>query len=51
MKILKTASITAFSLFLFTVAAYWFKLDTKLVKALEKPMMKHYNAIPRDHRL
>ena len=51
MKVLRNASIAAFSLFLFTVAAYWFNLDTKLVKALEKPMMKHYNNMPRDHRL
>lgn len=51
MKLVKTASIAALSLFLFTVAAYWFNLDTKLVKALEKPMMKHYNNMPRDHRL
>ena len=51
MKIIKTASIAAFSLFLFTVAAYWFNLDTKLVKALEKPMMNHYNTMPRDQRL
>ena len=51
MKIIKTASITAFSLFLFTVAAYWINLDTRLVKMLEKPMMKHYNSMPRDHRL
>ena len=51
MKILKTASITAFSLFLFPVAAYWFNLDTKLVQAPEKPRMKHYHAMPRDHRL
>ena len=51
MKRIKTAAIAAFSLFLFTVAAYWFNLDTKLVKMLEKPMMKHYNSMPRDHRL
>ena len=51
MKALRNMSIAAFSLFLFTVAAYWFNLDTKLVKALEKPMMKHYNNMPRDHRL
>ena len=51
MKFIKTASIAAFSLFLFTVAAYWFNLDTKLVKMLEKPMMNHYNTMPRDHRL
>ena len=51
MKLLRNTSIAVFSLFLFTVAAYWFNLDTKLVKALEKPMMKHYDNLPRDHRL
>lgn len=51
MKIIKTTVVTAFSLFLFTVAAYWFNLDTKVVKLVEKPMMKHYDNMPRDHRL
>lgn len=37
--------------FLFTVAAYWFNLDTKLVKALEKPLMNHYDNMPRDRKL
>ena len=32
-------------------AGFWFNLDTKLVKALEKPMMRHYDRLPRDHRL
>ena len=38
-------------LFGFTVVAYWFNLDTKLVKAIEKPMMNHYDNMKRDHRL
>ena len=51
MKALKKILIVLFSLFGFTVVAYWFNLDTKLVKALEKPMMKHYDEMARDHRL
>lgn len=39
------------ALFGFTVVVYWFNLDTKLVKAIEKPMMKHYDDMKRDHRL
>ena len=39
------------ALFLLTVLIYWFNLDTKAVKLLEKPMMRHYDAIRRDHRL
>ena len=38
-------------LFLLTVLIYWFNLDTKIVKAIEKPMMKHYDSIKRDNRL
>ena len=34
-----------------TVPVYWFNLDTKIVKLLEKPMMKHYDSMPRDNRL
>ena len=37
--------------FLVTFTIYWFNLDTKLVKALEQPLMKHYDSLPRDHRL
>ena len=40
-----------FGFFVFTVVAYWFNLDTKLVKAIEKPMNKHYDDMERDHRL
>ena len=39
------------ALFALVVLIYWFNLDTKLVKLLEKPMMKHYDRIKRDHRL
>lgn len=43
--------IALFALFLVTVIVYWFNLDTKLVRALEQPLMKHYDSLPRDHRL
>ena len=43
--------IATFALFLVTVAVYWLNLDTKLVKALEKPMKRHYDSLPRDHKL
>ena len=39
------------ALFLLTVLIYWFNLDTKIVKLLEKAMMKHYDELPRDHRM
>ena len=51
MKILKAVLFTALFLFLLIVSVYWFNLDTKLVKALEKPLMRHYDDLPRDHRL
>ena len=51
MKILKAVPFAALFLFLLIVAVYWFNLDTKLVKALEKPLMRHYDELPRDHRL
>ena len=50
-KILKTLLLGGFGFFIFTFAAYWFNLDTKLVKALEKPLMRHYDNMPRDRRL
>ena len=45
--------LTAILLLLFAsvVSIYWFNLDTKLVKALEKPMTRHYDDLSRDHRL
>ncbi len=51
MKLLKTTLTILLLLFASVVAIYWFNLDTKLVKALEKPLMRHYDDLPRDHRL
>ena len=51
MKIVKAVLFAALFLFLLIVSVYWFNLDTKLVKALEKPLMRHYDELPRDHRL
>ena len=51
MKLLKTALAILLLLFASIVSIYWFNLDTRLVKALEKPMMKHYDNLPRDHKL
>ncbi len=51
MKVLKAVLFAALFLFLLIVSVYWFNLDTKLVKALEKPLMRHYDDLPRDHRL
>ena len=51
MKALKIilGAVTAF--FVLTVVIYWFNLDTKAIKLIEKPMMKHYDNMPRDSRL
>ena len=51
MKFLKTALAILLFLFASVVSIYWFNLDTRLVKALEKPMTRHYDNLPRDHRL
>ncbi len=51
MKAIKNLLFILLALFLLTVLIYWFNLDTKAVKLLEKPMMRHYDAIRRDHRL
>ena len=51
MKFLKAVLAILLFLFASVVAIYWFNLDTKLVKALEKPMTRHYDCLPRDHRL
>ena len=47
MKALKIilGAVTAF--FVLTVVIYWFNLDTKAIKLIEKPMMKHYDNMPR----
>ena len=51
MKILLVILIVLLALFALTVLIYWFNLDTKLVKLLEKPMTRHYDRMKRDHRL
>ena len=51
MKIVKKLALAALFLFALVAAIYWFNLDTRLVKALEKPMTRHYDNLPRDHRL
>ena len=39
------------ALFLLTVIIYWFNLDSKLVRALQALMEKHYDNLPRDRKL
>lgn len=51
MKALKILFGVLSGFFLLTVVIYWFNLDTKAVKLIEKPMMKHYDSMPRDNRL
>ena len=50
-KAIKILLAIAFGFLAVTVPIYWFNLDTKVVKFLEKPMMKHYDNMKRDHRL
>ena len=51
MNVIWIVLIVLAALFALVVLIYWFNLDTKLVKLLEKPMMKHYDKLKRDHRL
>lgn len=51
MKILITIAIIIAVFFVLTLLIYWFNLDTKLVKLLEKPFMKHYDNLKRDRRI
>ena len=51
MKIFLRLFLFVLLLFSAVAAVYWFNLDTKLVKLLEEPMMRHYDSLPRDHRL
>ncbi len=50
-KFAVTLVAAALGLFSLTVVIYWFNLDSKLVKALEKPLMQHYDNMERDRRL
>ena len=51
MKVIKTILGAVTGLFVLTVIIYWFNLDTKVVKLIEKPMMQHYDTMKRDSRL
>ena len=51
MKALKIIFGAAAAFFALTATIYWFNLDTKAVKLIEKPLMKHYDNMPRDNRL
>ena len=51
MKAIKIVLMIMLGFFAVTIPVYWFNLDTKLVKLIEKPMMKHYDSMPRDNRL
>lgn len=51
MKAIKTILTVLAAFLALTVPIYWFNLDTKVVKAIEKPMMKHYDEMKRDNRL
>jgi len=51
MKVLLKLLAALFALFLGIVAIYWFNLDTKLVKAIEPFMTKHYDNLERDKRI
>ena len=51
MKVIRSILAILLVLFLLIGSVYWFNLDTRLVKALEKPLTRHYDQLPRDHRL
>ena len=51
MKAIKILLTVMLAFLAVTVPVYWFNLDTKLVKLMEKSMMKHYDSMPRDNRL
>lgn len=51
MKVIRNILLVLSGSFILTVVIYWFNLDTKAVKLIEKPMMKHYDSMPRDNRL
>ena len=51
MKVVKAIFAFALAFLAITVPVYWFNIDTKAVKLLEKPMMKHYDNMKRDNRL
>lgn len=50
-KILIIVAIVLAAFFVLTFLLYWFNLDSKLIKLLEKPMNKHYDNMKRDRHL
>lgn len=50
-KILMIIAIAVGVFFVLTFLIYWFNLDTKIVKMMEKPMNKHYDNIKRDRKI
>ncbi len=51
MKAIKIIMTVMLGFFAVTIPVYWFNLDTRLIKILEKPMMNHYDSMPRDNRM
>ena len=51
MKMIRTILCALSGFFILTIIIYWFNLDTKAVKMIEKPMMNHYDNMKRDNRL
>lgn len=50
-KIFLIIAIVIVVFFVLTFLIYWFNLDTKVVKMIEKPMNKHYDNIKRDRKI
>lgn len=51
MQILIILALVVVGFFLLTFLIYFFNLDTKLLHALYKPMMKKFNNVERDRKL
>lgn len=51
MQILITLALIVVGFFLLTFLIYFFNLDTKLLHAIYKPMMKKFNNMERDRRI
>lgn len=51
LKILLIIAIVLAVFFVLTFLLYWFNVDSKVIKTLEKPMTKHYDNIKRDRHI
>jgi len=51
LKILLIIAIVLAVFFVLTFLLYWFNVDSKLIKKLEKLMTKHYDNIKRDRHI